>query len=116
MNLAFWCRISVGIWLSPGYPEAKEQSLAGKRREKKEVKMIGVLLVVLYNLSLLLMATIPTLMLYVDVDEAEGMEFPLAAVLFMNMLGSSGVEFIIAMIYFILNLVFFVRTRIKLGI
>jgi len=24
--------------ISPGYPEAKEKSLAGKQREKKEVK------------------------------------------------------------------------------
>jgi hypothetical protein len=42
MNLAFWCRISVGVRLSPGYPEAKEKSLAGKRREKKEEEMYRV--------------------------------------------------------------------------
>ena len=40
MNLAFWCRISVWVRFSPGYPEAKEKSLAGKRREKKEVEML----------------------------------------------------------------------------
>jgi len=79
--------------------------------------MREVLSVVLDNLSLVLLAIFPTLMLYVNVDDAEGIEVSSGIVLFVNMLGSSSVvQLILAMIYFIFNLVFFVRTRIKLGI